>query len=93
MAEEPGLGGALQITTPCLGKDIEHATVLNETQIVDEIETRVVDEEELHDGKLAEHSRNCSALCNRTNSVFYFGDDVLLRLREIRDSIRCKTHP
>ena len=82
-----------KLRLPCLGKDIENATVLNKTQIVDEIETRVVDEEELHDGKLAEHSRNYSALRNRTNGVFYFGEDVLLRLREICDSVRGKTHP
>jgi hypothetical protein len=51
-------------------------TVLNETKMVDGIETRVVEEVELHDGELAEISRNYFAICTETNSVFYFGEDV-----------------
>jgi hypothetical protein len=51
-------------------------TVLNETQTIDGIETRVVEERETQNGELAEVSRNYFALCNRTNSVVYFGEDV-----------------
>lgn len=51
-------------------------TVLNETEIVDGVVTRVVEERELHDGELAEVSRNFFAICAPTNTVFYFGEDV-----------------
>lgn len=51
-------------------------TVLNETKIVDGVETRVIEERETHDGVLVEVSRNYFAICNRTNSVHYFGEDV-----------------
>ena len=51
-------------------------TVLNETEMVDSIETRVVEEEEYEDGELVEISRNFFAICVETNSVFYFGEDV-----------------
>jgi hypothetical protein len=51
-------------------------TVLNETKVVDGVETRVVEERESQDGKLVEVSRNYFAICTRTNSVFYFGEDV-----------------
>ncbi len=51
-------------------------TVLDETEKVDGIETRVVEERETVDGELAEVSKNYFAICNRNNSVFYFGEDV-----------------
>jgi hypothetical protein len=51
-------------------------TVLNDTLMVGDVETRVVEEVELHDGELAEVSRNYFAICTETNSVFYFGEDV-----------------
>ena len=51
-------------------------TVLNETEMVDGAETRVVEERELHNGELAEVSRNFYAICRQTNSVFYFGEDT-----------------
>ena len=51
-------------------------TVLGETLTIEGIETRVVEERELHNGVLAEVSRNYFAICNRTNSVFYFGENV-----------------
>jgi hypothetical protein len=60
------------------GKTLIHdtITVLDETLTIEGIETRVVEEKELHNGVLAEQSRNYFAICNRTNSVFYFGEDV-----------------
>lgn len=51
-------------------------TVLNETNVVDGIETRVVEERESEDGELVEISRNYFAVCKPTNDVFYFGEDV-----------------
>ncbi len=51
-------------------------TVLDETEVVNGVETRVVEERETADGVLTEISRNFFAICQRTNSVFYFGEDV-----------------
>jgi hypothetical protein len=51
-------------------------TVLNSTKKVGEIETRVVEERETEDGNLVEISRNYYAISKRSNSVFYFGEDV-----------------
>jgi hypothetical protein len=51
-------------------------TVLNETEVVQGVETRVFEERETADGELAEVSRNFFAICQQTNSVFYFGEDV-----------------
>ncbi len=51
-------------------------TVLNETRVVDGIETRVVEEREAQDGELIEVSRNYFALCAPDNDIFYFGEDV-----------------
>ncbi len=51
-------------------------TVLEDTEIVDGIETRVIEEYETVDGEVVEVSRNFFAICVETNSVFYFGEDV-----------------
>lgn len=61
-------------------------TVLEETKtfnnldigggVVTNVVTRVVEEVEKVNGVLLEISRNYFALCNRTNSVVYFGEDV-----------------
>jgi hypothetical protein len=56
-------------------------TVLDETvEIVTEdfgtIVTRVVEESEWVDGELVEVSRNYFARCEKTNAVYYFGEDV-----------------
>ena len=51
-------------------------TVLNETKLVDGVETRIVEERETEKGALIEVSRNYFAISRRTNSVFYFGEDV-----------------
>ena len=68
---EPGYslvleGGGEQLTV----------TVLNETRMVDGVETRVVEERETKNGKLVEVSRNFFAISKRTNDVFYFGEEV-----------------
>jgi hypothetical protein len=51
-------------------------TVLEETKQVIGIITRVVEEREWKNGKLKEASKNFYAICERTNDVFYFGEEV-----------------
>ncbi len=51
-------------------------TVLDETETVDGIETRVVEEREFLNGKLKEVSRNFFTICKEHNDVFYHGEDV-----------------
>ena len=51
-------------------------TVLDDTRVVAGVTTRVVEERETSSGELVEVSRNFYALDRRTNSVFYFGEDV-----------------
>jgi hypothetical protein len=51
-------------------------TVLDETEMIGPVETRVVEEVEREDGELVEVSRNFFAICVENNSVFYFGEDV-----------------
>jgi hypothetical protein len=59
------------------GEEVELViTVLDETKEVDGVLTRVVEERESADGELVEVSRNYFAICEQTNSVFYFGEDV-----------------
>jgi hypothetical protein len=50
--------------------------VLNQTQKIGDVETRVVEEKETVNGRIIEISRNYYACCRQTNSVFYFGEDV-----------------
>ena len=51
-------------------------SVLDETEMVDGVETRVVEEREYEDGQLAEVSRNFFAIAEDTGDVYYFGEDV-----------------
>jgi len=51
-------------------------TVLRETELVDGVLTRVVEERELEGGELVEISRNFVAVCRETGDVWYFGEDV-----------------
>jgi hypothetical protein len=51
-------------------------TVLNETREVNGTETRVVEERETLGGEIVEISRNFFAICEETNSIFYFGEEV-----------------
>jgi hypothetical protein len=51
-------------------------TVLNETKMVDGVNTRVVEEREWKEGKLHEVARNYFAICEQTKDVFYFGENV-----------------
>jgi hypothetical protein len=59
------------------GKDVDLViTVLDETERVDDVETRVVEERESQSGELVEVSRNYFVISSRTHDVFYFGEDV-----------------
>src|SRR6185295_13698037 len=51
-------------------------TVLNETKMVDGVETRVVEERESAGGNLVEVSRNFFAVGEKTRNVYYFGEEV-----------------
>lgn len=51
-------------------------TVLNETKRIGNVETRIIEENESENGRTVEISRNYFAVCNRNNSIFYFGEDV-----------------
>src|SRR5258705_8448822 len=51
-------------------------TVLNETKRINNIETRVVEENESLGGQTIEISRNFFAVCLQTGNVFYFGEEV-----------------
>lgn len=62
--------------------------VLEETKKVGDVETRVVEERETKDGKLEEVSRNYFAISKRTNSVYYFGEDV-----DVYEDGKVKGHP
>lgn len=58
------------------GKEQLTITVLDEIKKVDGVETRIVEERETVGGKLVEISRNFFAISKRTNSVYYFGEEV-----------------
>jgi hypothetical protein len=51
-------------------------TVLNQTQTIGGVDTRVVEERETQAGALVEVSRNFLAIEKTTKDVFYFGEDV-----------------
>jgi hypothetical protein len=50
--------------------------VTDQTQDINGVVTRVVEEVESHDEQLVEISRNYFAMCEQTNSLFYFGEDT-----------------
>lgn len=51
-------------------------TVLEETRLVDGVETRIVEERESKGGRLAEVSRNFFAFNAADRGVYYFGEEV-----------------
>jgi hypothetical protein len=51
-------------------------TVLNETKIVDGVETRAVEDRETKNGQLVELTRDYYAVDRNTGDVYYFGEDV-----------------
>ena len=57
-------------------KEVLTITVLDETKKVGAVECRVVEERETVDGKETEVSRNYFAICKKTSSLYYFGEDA-----------------
>jgi len=51
-------------------------TVLNETRLVDGVETRILEERESANGHLVEVSLNFFAVGEKTRNVYYFGEEV-----------------
>ena len=51
-------------------------TVLDQTKLVDGVQTRVVEEREWEDGELVEVSLNYFAIEPKSGDVYYFGEDV-----------------
>jgi hypothetical protein len=64
--------------TLTLANDAEQLviTVLRTTRVVDGVTVSEVEERETRYGKLVEVSRNFYAISRRTNSVYYFGEEV-----------------
>lgn len=58
------------------GSELVVISVLDETEMVDGVETRVIEEREFENGELVEVSRNFFATAEETGDVFYFGEDV-----------------
>jgi hypothetical protein len=58
------------------GKDTDTLTVLDETRIIDGVETRVVEDRELKNGRLVELTRDYYAIDAQTGDVYYFGEEV-----------------
>ncbi|MBI4612047.1 MAG: hypothetical protein HY720_00390 [Planctomycetes bacterium] len=73
---EPGYQLVLESADEEDEKEVLVITVLDETKTVGKVETRVVEERETVGGELKEVSRNFFAICRRTNSVYYFGEEV-----------------
>jgi hypothetical protein len=58
------------------GAEQHTVTVLNETKTVDGVETRVVEEKELKNGKPVEISMNYYVISKSSGDVYYFGEHV-----------------
>ncbi|MBZ0171179.1 MAG: hypothetical protein K8E66_02245, partial [Phycisphaerales bacterium] len=72
---EPGSFVVLGELRPA-GSEFVLITVLHETETVDGIRTRVVEEREYRDGYLLEVSRNFFGTAEKTGDILYFGEDV-----------------
>jgi len=58
------------------GNDTETLTVLNETKVIDGVETRVVEDREMKNGTLVELTRDYYAIDSVSSDIYYFGEDV-----------------
>ena len=58
------------------GSAVDIITVLEETKVIDGVETRAVEHRESKNGKLAEVTRDYYAIDSLTNDVYYFGEEV-----------------
>jgi hypothetical protein len=58
------------------GRDTDRLTVLNETKMIDGVESRVVEDREMKNDQLVELTRDYFAIDSVTNDVYYMGEDV-----------------
>lgn len=58
------------------GKNSLITTVLDETKIIDGVETRAVEDREMKNGQVVELTRDYYAIDRNTKDVYYFGEDV-----------------
>jgi hypothetical protein len=58
------------------GNESVEITVLNQTQMVMGVNTRVIRELEMKNGNVVETSLNFFARCTETNDIYYFGEEV-----------------
>jgi len=58
------------------GDTIDTLTVLNESKLIDGVETRAVEDRETKNGALVELTRDYYAIDSVTNDVYYFGEEV-----------------
>jgi len=58
------------------GNETDTLTVLNETKLIDGVETRPVEDREMKNGKITEVTRDYYAIDSKTNDVYYFGEEV-----------------
>ncbi len=58
------------------GKDTRVWTITSETKVIDGVETVVVEDREMKNGRLAELTKDYFAIDVSTNDVYYFGEDV-----------------
>jgi hypothetical protein len=70
--------GYQQILQGLEGKDTTTLiiTVLNDTRKIGNVETRIIEENEMVNGKPVEISRNFFAFCKQTATIYYFGEEV-----------------
>ena len=70
--------GYQQILQGIEGKDTTTLiiTVMNGTKKIGNVETRIIEEKEMVNGKPVEISRNFFAFCKETSTVYYFGEEV-----------------
>jgi hypothetical protein len=58
------------------GNETDTLTVLNETKLIDGVETRPVEDRETKNGKVTEVTRDYYAIDAQTGDVYYFGEEV-----------------
>lgn len=58
------------------GKNTLTTTVLNETKVIDSVETRAIEDRETKNGQFAELTHDYYAIDRTTNDVYYLGEDV-----------------
>jgi len=58
------------------GNETDTLTVLNETKLIDGVETRPIEDRELKNGQVIEVTRDYYAIDSATDDVYYFGEEV-----------------